>query len=128
MDPILQTGIGVAVSILLFLVAYRQTVGAKKERIRSASFSLRRSLLRRVVLENYDPSPRDLERLIESKARESRLTPEDLLSAEELVTDVYAEVFESELIDPQRRSSIEGRSDSSISGSEATSCPIGPAS
>lgn len=107
MSALFQTAIGIAVSLTLFLIGYRQTVGAKRERIRSANASLRRVVLRRAVLESYEPSARDLGRLIDGKAREFRVAPEDLLSDEQLLTDVYTVVFESDLIDPEKRSVIE---------------------
>jgi hypothetical protein len=55
----LPTVLGAAVSVGLFLIGYRQTVGARRERAKAASVELERTLLKRVLLEGYDPSIRD---------------------------------------------------------------------
>jgi hypothetical protein len=108
-SPLLQTGLGIAVSVLLFLVGYRQTIGAKKERVRAGNIQLRRTILRRLVLEDYEPVRDDVARLIAGKARDLGLAAEDLLAPEDLLTEAYAEVFESDLIESAKRSLIEQR-------------------
>jgi hypothetical protein len=56
----LQAGIGIAVSILLFWLSYRQTIGAKKERTKNANRSLHRAVMRRMALEDYSPKFKDI--------------------------------------------------------------------
>ncbi|WP_457933796.1 restriction endonuclease [Pseudoalteromonas sp. SCSIO 43210] len=111
MDGYLQTGIGIAVSILLFWLSYRQTIGAKKERTKNANKSLHRAVMRRMVLEDYSPQYKDISRIIEGKAREFNTSSNDMLSEEQLLNSIYTEVFDSDLISPPQRVEIESRLD-----------------
>ncbi len=43
---------GIAISIALFIVGYRKTVGARNERVLAANRDLERVVLRRMVLES----------------------------------------------------------------------------
>ena len=74
------TIIGIAVSVSLFLLGYRQTIGARRERIRAANAELERILVRRIVLEKYTPTQMDLSRLIDGKAGDYRVRRADLIS------------------------------------------------
>ncbi|MEH6649969.1 MAG: restriction endonuclease [Motiliproteus sp.] len=109
MDGYLQTGIGIFVSIILFAIGYRQTFGARKERSKSANLSIHRAIIRRMVLENYDPIYKDIGRIIEGKAREFNASKNDLLSVEQVLNTLYTEVFDSDLISPGQRIEIEKR-------------------
>ncbi|ENM3807720.1 restriction endonuclease [Vibrio cholerae] len=111
MDGYLQTGIGIAVSVLLFWLSYRQTIGAKKERTRNANKSLHRAVMRRMVLEDYTPQYKDVSRIIEGKAREFNTSPNDMLSEEQILNSIFTEVFDSDLISPPQRVEIESRLD-----------------
>jgi hypothetical protein len=61
------------------------------------------------VQETDQPGLRDLERYIEGKAREHQISPSALLGAEELLTNVYARIFEDDLLDIPRRDKSAGR-------------------
>jgi len=63
--------LGIAVSVVLFLIGYRQTVGAKKERVAAADSEIEKILVRRIVLEGYVLKTADIERLAEGKARDN---------------------------------------------------------
>lgn len=102
-----QTALGIVVSIALFLVGYRQTIGARKERALAANVSLQRALLRRLVLEDYRPSTADMVRLIDGKAREFRVSQTDLLQPEQVLITLFTEVFDSDLISPPQRRDLE---------------------
>lgn len=71
---------GILVSVLLFLGGYRQTGGAKKERIRSANADVKKILVRRVVLEG-PMSRADVSLFLQGKARDFRISDEELLSS-----------------------------------------------
>ncbi len=43
--------LGIVVSVGLFLIGYRQTVGARKERVTNANQEVEKILVRRIVLE-----------------------------------------------------------------------------
>lgn len=102
---------GISVSIVLFFITYKQTIGAKKERIKAASLSIHRAILRRLVLEDYAPKFKDISRVIEGKAREFRVSNNDLFSEDEVLNSLYTEVFDNDLIPPSQRLHIETRLD-----------------
>jgi hypothetical protein len=109
MDGYLQTGIGILVSLILFVFGYRQTIGARKERARNANSSVHRAIMRRMVLEDYAPIYNDVTRLIEGKAREFQVSLNILFSEEQILNSLYTEVFDSDLISPSQRVEIEKR-------------------
>lgn len=120
MDGYLQTGIGIAVSVLLFWLSYRQTIGAKKERTKNANKSLHRAIMRRMVLEDYCPKYKDITRIIEGKAREFNTSSNDMLSEEQVLNSIFTEVFDSDLISPNQRVEIEKRLDALFTKVEET--------
>ncbi|PSF11700.1 hypothetical protein [Marinobacter shengliensis] len=109
MDGYIQTALGIIVSLVLFVIGYRQTIGAKKERSKNANSSIMRTIMRRMVLEDYSPIYKDIARLVEGKAREFQVSPNDLLSEEQILNSLYTEVFDSDLISPSQRIEIESR-------------------
>jgi len=109
MDGYLQTGLGILVSLILFVVGYRQTIGARKERAKNANSSVHRAIMRRMVLEDYAPAYSDVTRLIEGKAREFQVSLNLLFSEEQILNSLYTEVFDSDLISPSQRVEIEKR-------------------
>ncbi|TXL68926.1 hypothetical protein FHP08_04425 [Zeimonas arvi] len=109
MDGYLQTTIGIVVSVILFLIGYRQTIGARRERVSSANRAVYKALLRRLVLEEYAPKIDDINRLIEGKAHEFKVSPGDLHPDEQVLNKVFAEIFDNDFIAPEKRSEIESR-------------------
>lgn len=112
--------LGILVSILFFFVGYRQTVGAKKERIAACNSDVERILVRRIVLEGYQPGRSDLTRLIDGKARDFRVRSGDLLSEGQIMNTVYTRVVESDLIPADKRVEILGRIMRSVLDAEAS--------
>jgi hypothetical protein len=104
-DSILRI-IGILISVSLFLIGYRKTIGAKKERIAAANANLEKILLRRIVLEKWTPILLDLSRLIEGKARDYRVRSTELLSETQLLNMIYTRVLESDLIFTEQREEI----------------------
>ena len=102
----MQTALGALLSVALFLITYRQTVGARRERARAANSGLERMLTKRVVLERYLPEAEDLDRLIRAKAREQRVRHSDLARADELLDSVFARVLEDDLVAPDHRAEV----------------------
>ena len=109
MDGYIQTLVGIMVSVALFLIGYRQTIGARRERIKSANQSIYKALLRRVVLEEYTPKSDDVNRLINGKAQEFKVNPGDLSSEEQFLTQIFAGIFDNDFITQDQRVAIEGR-------------------
>lgn len=111
MDAYIQTALGILISVVLFLVGYKQTIGARKERVRAANKAVHRVLLRRMVLEEYTPRLKDIGRMLEGKAREFQVTAADLHSEEQVLTQLFTEVFDNDFIAPTQRVNIEQRVD-----------------
>lgn len=109
MDGYIQTGIGILVSLVLFVIGYRQTIGAKKERAKNANQSIHRAILRRMVLEEYAPVYSDVTKLIEGKAREFQVSINDLRTERQIINSLFTEIFDSDLISPSQRIEIEQR-------------------
>lgn len=103
MEAYIQTGLGILVSVLLFLVGYRQTIGARKERIKSANEKLIETILRRLILEKYSPKKGDIQRLVEGKARDYKVRHKDLLSVDQVLNTIYTRIFENDLISQEQR-------------------------
>ncbi|HKO41780.1 MAG TPA: hypothetical protein VJU84_00695 [Pyrinomonadaceae bacterium] len=105
LDSVLGAG-GILVSVLLFAFGYRQTVGAKKERIRLANIDVEKIVVRRIILEGYTPTTSDISRLLQGKARDFRVADNDLFSEEQLLNTVYTRIVESDLIPTDQREQI----------------------
>jgi hypothetical protein len=101
--------LGIIVSVGLFFIGYRQTVGAKKERIINANAEVERILVRRIVLENYNPCTSDINRLLEGKARNFRVKVGDLYSDAQVLTNIFTRIFESDFIPQPQREDILNR-------------------
>jgi len=100
---------GIIVSVVLFLVGYRQTVGAKRERIRSAIGEIEKILVRRIALEDYTPSLKDLSRIIDGKSRDFGVRPPDLLSEKQFLANIFTRVVESDFIPSEQREQLLSR-------------------
>lgn len=111
MDAYIQTALGIVISVVLFLIGYKQTIGARKERVQAANKAVHRALLRRMVLEDYKPRIKDIGRMIEGKAREFNVSVGDLVSEEQVLTQLFTEVFDNDFIAPTQRIDIEQRID-----------------
>lgn len=109
MDAYLSTGLGILVSIILFLFAYHQTIGAKRERAKNANQDIHRSFMQRMIFEEYTPKIKDLTKIVEGKAREFQVSINDLLSEEQILNALFTEVFDSDLISPSQRVEIKNR-------------------
>jgi len=109
MDLYFSTGLGIIVSFFLFLFTYLQTIGAKRVRAKNANQDIHESFMRKMVFEEYAPKFKDLTKVVEGKAREFRVSINDLLSEEQILNALFTEVFDSDLIPPRQRAEIENR-------------------
>lgn len=110
--------LGTAVSILLFVIAHRQTIGARQERVHSANDEIEKILVRRIVLEGFDPTQEEIVRLIDTKARDFRVRPSDLLSDSQFMNNIYTRIVESDFILREQRQQILDRISHSIEVAE----------
>lgn len=94
---------GIAVSIAIFLFGYRSTIGARKERVRSGNDEVEKILVRRIVLEQFEPTSDEISRIIDAKARDFRIRSTDLLSEEQLLNNIYTRIVESDFIAREQR-------------------------
>jgi len=106
MEAYIQTFIGVLVSIILFMAGYRQTVGAKKERVRAAITDIEKTLLRRIVLDAYKPTINEIVRLTEGKARDYKVRVSDLLTPSQVLGMLFTRVVETDFVTPDQREKI----------------------
>ena len=106
MESFLQPFIGVFVSVVLFLVGYRKTIGARKERVQTANTDLERTLLKRILLEGYQPTVNEIRRFIEGKAQDHQVRTRDLLSELQILTALFTRILETDLISPPQRDAI----------------------
>jgi hypothetical protein len=102
----IQTLVGIAASVFLFLLSYRQTIGAKKERVRIANNEIQQTIVKRIILESYTPNVADLSRLIDGKARDYRVNANDLMSITQILNTVFTRIIESDLIASDQREKI----------------------
>jgi len=98
--------ISVVVAVILLFFAYRQTIGAKMIRVRLANEDLETILMKRVVLEGYQPSAEGLTRIISGKAREYNLKRSDMMTESQLLDVIFTKVIESDLITQELRSDL----------------------
>ncbi len=106
MNEYIKELITIAISVVLFLLGYRQTIGAKKERIRSANGEIERILVRRIVLDAYRPRVEYVGRLIDGKARDFQVRPTDLLSESQFLNNIFTRVVETDFIAREQREKI----------------------
>lgn len=103
MEAYFQTGLGIIVSVILFLIGYRQTIGARRERIKNANTTIVETILRRLILDKYKPTKDDINRIIEGKARDFKVKARDLLNVENILNTIYTRIFENDLISHVQR-------------------------
>ena len=103
---IVYTGLGIAVSVVLFIISLRKAVGAGKERVRSGNDEIEKILVRRIVLEGFEPSAEEIMRLIDTKSRDFRIRATDLLSESQFMNNVYTRIVESDFIPHEQRQEL----------------------
>ena len=109
MENSLISILSIAVSIIIFFITYRQTIGAKRERIKSANIEIEKIILRRIVSESVTPKTIDVIRLIEGKARDFHVKIGDLFSHDQIMNCIYTRIIETDLIPHTQREEILSR-------------------
>ena len=89
---------GIVVSVLTFILGYRQTIGARQERLRSLDRTVTNTLLKRLILADKELTWTDVEREVAGKAVEARIAATALRQPESIVDYLYSAVLESDLI------------------------------
>lgn len=106
MEAYIQTFIGIAVSVLLSVIGYRQTIGAAKERQRNANKEIESVLLKRIILENYDINVMNVNKVIEGIAISNQVRTNQLLSETQIISSLFTRVMENDFITAEHRSEI----------------------
>jgi hypothetical protein len=99
----IQMGIGVVVSVVLAYLGYRQSIGVKRERAHMAERELVRTVLKRMLLEDYDPTLDELAHVIDAIGRERDVPPAYLFTAEGCAAAVWAEALTNDLVGSKDR-------------------------
>ena len=106
---ILETIAGIGVSIVLFVLGYRSTIGARKERIRAARAEIVRVLLRLVAVDGDELTLTILQRTIAGIAAQHGVEALAVGPPSLIANLLYAEIMTSDLMDGSVRESVRNR-------------------
>lgn len=99
----LISGVGILVSIIIYLLTYKQTIGAKKERTIAANEEVVKILIRRIVNEDFELNLQYIYWLMEGKARDFKIKVRDLYTQEEILNSVFTKILESDFLSVEQR-------------------------
>jgi hypothetical protein len=103
---------GVVLTVLFFVVGYRQTIGARKERARAANKAAVDTIFRRLTLEDkFDINQFAINRLLSGWALESRVRLGDMLSIDQIYSLLLCRSVESDYLSAEQRIAVLGRLD-----------------
>lgn len=127
-DPNVILGVlGVLLTVIFFVIGYRQTIGADKERVITANRDILEILARRFTLESdFSLTARDVENFVLGKAIENHLPRSELYSLDQLRVLLFTRVLCSDYISQRRRGGIIKRIEASFSVFAATPTPKKP--
>ncbi len=97
---------GILITILIYLISRKKTIGAKDERAMIANHDVISTILKRIVLENSYYKENEIEYLLQSKSREHRIKQEALLNVEEIVSELYSNIIQNDFINANNRKNI----------------------
>ncbi len=98
--------LGIILSVVFFVVSYRNTIGAKKERVRTANREVADALLKCLIQEKIEPTRDELGRVLAGFARDRSLRSRDLYSVPEVLDGLYARVLSNDFIGTEERTRI----------------------
>jgi len=102
--------LGVVLTIIFFVVCYRQTIGARRERARAANQALVDTIFRRLALEENFSLPRsEVAKVISGWAINARIKSSDVHSLQELEDLLAARALESDYVAEAQRQTISSR-------------------
>lgn len=106
--------LGIFVSVATFLISYKQTIGARKERARNVIGEINKTLYRNLILEEFVPSLEDLNRMLSSKILECRIKEGDLPAEIDFLNALYTRLIEDELIETNIKDKLIAKIDEKI--------------
>ncbi|MEG8030367.1 hypothetical protein QP179_01540 [Sphingomonas aurantiaca] len=102
--------LGVVLTIIFFVIGYRQTIGARRERSRAANQNLVDTLFRRLALEeSFTLNRLDVAKVSSGWAIAARVRSTDIHSLQELEDLLSARALESDYIAESQRKAISHR-------------------
>lgn len=108
--PTFVNVLGLVLTILFFVIGYRQTIGARKERARAANKRIVDVLFRRLTHEeSFGLSATIVEKVLDGWALDARIRSSDMLSPEEIEALLLARVLDNDYVAAEQRKSIVGR-------------------
>jgi hypothetical protein len=106
---ILETIAGIGVSVILFVLGYRSTIGARKERVKAARAEIVRVLLRLVAVDGNELTPIILNRTIAGIAAQQGVEAVAVGPPSLIANLLYAEVMKSDLMGGDAREVVRDR-------------------
>lgn len=102
--------VGVVLTVAFFVIGYRQTIGARKERAKAANRQIIEALFRRLVLDGAFPLDRaGVRKVLLGTALSASVRTDDIFSVTELEAVLYAKSMESDYIDDSKRIDVMNR-------------------
>lgn len=102
--------LGIVLTVLFFVVGYRQTIGARKERAKAANTQIVDVLFRRLAHEDsFVLTAAAIDKVIDGWALQARVRSGDILGPSEVEALLIARVVENDYISDEQRSSILSR-------------------
>jgi len=90
--------VGILITLLVFMISYRRTIGARKERIKSANRETVTILARTIANSQIGVDEQMVQGVIRSKAREHNVSVGDLNNLFIILEDVMTKYIENEFI------------------------------
>ncbi|MFJ7830977.1 hypothetical protein ACIQXU_12195 [Peribacillus sp. NPDC097284] len=106
MQDYILSGAGIVVSIIIYVLTYKQTIGAKKERTINANEEIVKILIRRMVNEDFEITLRDMYWLMEGKSRDFKIKVADLYSQEQILNSVFTKILETDFLSVNQRKKV----------------------
>ncbi|MCK4798500.1 MAG: hypothetical protein KAT05_14055 [Spirochaetes bacterium] len=106
--------LGITVSVTTFVFTYKQTIGARKERAKNVINEVNKMLYRNLILDDFIPIIKDLNRILSSKILEHRIKESDLPLEIDFLNTLYTKLIEDELIDSETKNKLISKIDEKI--------------
>jgi hypothetical protein len=98
--------VGLVTSLVTFWLGYRQTVGARRERVRAANAEIEQLALKRMILEDWRPSYEEVTRFIAGVGASMDVSAAGLRKPEDLGNLLMARALQNDLISQDKRKAI----------------------
>jgi hypothetical protein len=97
---------GIAISLFLFYISYRQTIGAAKERVHAANTEIDSIIFKRTVLDGLSLTAPMVRQLTEGKALAHKVASSELHTVDEILSILFSATLESDFVPQEKRSAL----------------------